>query len=146
MKLVLLIALLPLAAHAQKSVCLNETPSGVLLNICRHERGMAPMPQPKLYLRIYKDGRAEYESHKTWGVLVKNKFRISDEDFVEIARLAAVEDLRKALERYPVYRRGVDSTSEMTVDIYPQADPKRIVLTKTSTRPTAITRSTIPRR
>ena len=64
MKLVLLIALLPLAAHAQKSVCLNETPRGVLLNICRHERGMAPMPQPKLYLRIYKDGRAEYEYTK----------------------------------------------------------------------------------
>src|ERR1043165_1570080 len=77
-------AFLPVSVTAQQptntSVCLRDTPPGVLLNICQHERGMAPMPQPRLYLRIYKDGRGEYEVNRIWNVLVKKRFTINAED------------------------------------------------------------------
>jgi hypothetical protein len=126
MKFISLIALaaafLPVSVRAQQSantsVCLRDTPPGVLLNICQHERGMAPMPQPRLYLRIYKDGRGDYETNTFADVLVKKEFRVNEEDISEIARLGAARGVQKALERYPEYNHGDDSSRELTVDIY----------------------------
>ena len=129
----LAVALLPVSLRAQQtantSVCLRETPPGVLLNICQNERGMAPMPQPRLYLRIYKDGRGEYEVNRSWNALAKKRFTINNEDLSELASLAATASVEKTPERYPVYRMGDDSTQEWTIDIYSDAVQKRIILT-----------------
>jgi hypothetical protein len=137
MKFFFLIALaaafLPVSLRAQQtentSVCLRDTPPGVLLNICQHERGMAPLPQPRLYLRIYKDGRGEYEINSSWDALVKNEFTVYDEDLRELASLAAAASVENTPERYPVYHRGDDSSQERTVDIYADTGKKRIILT-----------------
>ena len=112
------------------SVCLKDLPPGVLLNICGHEHGMAPIPQPRLHVRIYKDGRGEYEENKTWNLLVKKQFRIKEENVREIERLGATEGVQKALERYPAYNVGADSWSEITVDVYGETGQKRIILAK----------------
>jgi hypothetical protein len=111
------------------SVCLEEVPSGVLLNICGNERGMAPLPQPRLYLRIYKDGRGEYEKNTTWNVLTRKEFKVKDENLREIERLIAIEGVQKAAGAYPAYRTGTDSSRELTVSTYSERGSKRIVLT-----------------
>jgi hypothetical protein len=132
MKFFFLIALtifLPVSLQAQQSVCLSEIPPGVLLNICAHERGMTPIPQPRLYLRIYKNRRGEYETNKSWNTLVKKKFTIRDEDLRDLTSLGAAASVDKALVRYPVYNQGDDSSRELTVDIYADAAQKRIILT-----------------
>ena len=124
---------LPAFASAQQpantSVCLKDVPPGVLLNICADERGMAPIPTPRLYLRVYKDGRGEYEENKTWDALTKKQFRAKEDDIREIERLGATEGVQKARERYPVYNLGDDSSREITVDIYDETSRKRIILT-----------------
>jgi hypothetical protein len=129
----LLAAFLPVSVRAQQSantsVCLKDTPPGVLLNICQHARGMVQMPQPWLYLRIYQDGRVEYEANKSEDVLVLKEFRINEADVSEIARLGLAEGVQKALERYPAYKHGIDSSLETTIEIYTEAGQKRIILT-----------------
>jgi len=123
--------ILPVITFAQQrvtSACLRDVPPGVLLNICQHEFGMAAIPTPRLYLRIYKNGRGEYEENKTWNTLIKKVFRPKAEDIREIERLGATEGVQKALERYPVYRQGDDSSSEITVDIYGETSRKRIII------------------
>jgi hypothetical protein len=131
--LALLAAVLPVSAQAQQSettsVCLRDTPPGLLLNICGHERGMAPTPQPRLYLRIYKDGRGEYEASKSWNTLVKKNFNINDEDLRELNSLSAAASLETTIERYPAYHHGIDSSRELTVDIHADGAQKRIILT-----------------
>jgi len=137
MKFFVLIALaaafLPASLRAQQtantSVCLRDTPPGVLLNICQHERGMTPIPQPRLYLRIYKDGRGEYETNRSWNALVKKKFTINDEDLREINSLAGAASIEKTPVRYPVYNQGDDSSKEITADVYVDGAQKRIILT-----------------
>jgi hypothetical protein len=137
MKFIFLIALaaalLPVSLRAQQpantSVCLRETPPGVLLNICQHARGMVTPPQPTLYLRVYMDGRAEYEASTSGDVLVIKEFRINEEDMNEIAKRGATEGVQKALEKYPAYNQGIDSSREITVEIYTEAGRKRISLT-----------------
>jgi hypothetical protein len=114
---------------ANTSVCLSAPPPGVLLNICQHARGMVTGPQPTLYLRVYQDGRGEYETNNSENVLVKKEFRISEEALREIAKLGAAEGVQTALERYPVYNHGIDSSRELTLDIYSDTNHKSITLT-----------------
>lgn len=67
---------------------------------------MAPIPQPRLYLRVYTDGRVEYEASKSWDSLIKKEFRIGADDLAEIIRLGNTEDFRSAKEEYPAYKQG----------------------------------------
>jgi len=90
---------------------------------------MVTPPQPTLYLRVYMDGRAEYEASTSGDVLVMKEFRIDEEDLNEIAKLGATEGVQKALEKYPAYNHGIDSSREITVEIYTEAGRKRISLT-----------------
>jgi hypothetical protein len=135
MKIVFLTALVLLGFSASvfsqrkpsESVCLKDPPAGLLLNICTNERGMAPIPQPRLYLRIYTDGRAEYEASKGWDDLVKKELRIQPEELEEIIRLGNTDDFQAALEEYPAYNHGTDSSRKLTLDFYGKTGTKRIV-------------------
>ena len=126
------IAFLPISLSGQQSastsVCLSGTPSGVLLNICQHARGMVTGPQPTLYLRVYQDGRGEYETNNSENVLVKKEFRINEADLREIARLSAAQGVQTALEKYPGYNHGIDSSRELTLDIFSNTHHKSIIL------------------
>lgn len=110
------------------SACLSPVPAGVLINICNNEHGMAPIPQPRLYLRVYTDGRAEYEVNATWNTLGKKHFRIAPDTLREIAGLVASEEFQKAQEKYPAYRQGDDSWLETTLTVYDKLVSKKIIL------------------
>lgn len=126
------ILVLPVFADAQRkpgaSGCLGGVPAGVVLKICTHEHGMAPIPQPRLYLRVYVDGRAEYEVNRSSGSLVKKEFRLTPDELAEITRLGGAEDFQKAQANYPSYRQGTDSWRETTVNFYDKSVAKKIVL------------------
>src|SRR5687768_8365680 len=81
------------AAGAQvpsNSVCArpDSLAGEAILTICTHERGMAPRPQPRLFLRVFADGRAEYErSPRASGEpqrLVREGFRVNSAQLNEI--------------------------------------------------------------
>jgi len=135
MKFVFLIAFaifaVPIFTYAQRgpntSACLKDVPAGVVLNICTHERGMAPIPQPRLYLRIYTDGRAEYEASKGWDGLVQKEVRVNAEELEEIVRLGNTDDFQSALGEHPAYNHGIDSSKKITLDFYGTKGTKRIV-------------------
>ena len=110
------------------SVCQGAMPAGVILNICNHEHGMAPIPQPRLYLRVYSDGRAEYETNGTNRTLIRKQFRLSETEVAEIVRFGSAEDFQKAQANYPSYRQGTDSWRETTVNFYDKLVAKKIVL------------------
>jgi hypothetical protein len=126
-----LVLLMPALAYSQRkpssSVCVKDPPAGVILNICTDERGMAPIPQPRLYLRVSSDGRAEYEASKGWDDLVKKEVRVTPEELQEIMRLGNTEDFQSALEEYPAYNHGTDSSMKLTLDFYGTKGAKRIV-------------------
>lgn len=107
--------------------CLKDVPAGVVLNICTHERGMAPIPQPQLYLRIYADGRGEYETNKSWDQLVKKEVRVKAEELQEIMRLGEAYDFQSAADEYPAYNHGIDSSEKITLDFNGAKGAKRIV-------------------
>lgn len=89
---------------------------------------MAPIPQPRLYLRVYTDGRAEYEENGTMYTLIKRRFRIAPEVMQEIVRFGSSEEFQKAQEKYPAYVQGEDSTTETTLIFYDKLVLKKIVL------------------
>lgn len=144
MKLVLQAAaaafLVPAVLMAQQdrsnSVCaLDESETDrALLTICTHERGMAPLLQPQLFLRIYQDGRGEYESYPPHreGVypkaLILKKFRVTPEEIDALRTLGEAAEFQGAPDKFPAYRMGTDSSKETTVTFISGIIRKRIVL------------------
>src|SRR5262249_49507173 len=70
--------LIPMTAVSQ-SVC-NQPPDDAILTICERESGMAPLPQPQLLLRVYADGRAEYETLGGQNGLTLKKTKITEKE------------------------------------------------------------------
>lgn len=121
--------LIPVVAFGQqRSACLEAVPPGVLLNICEHYRGMAPLPEPALYFRLYKDGRAEFETRMDENDLIRKELKVKAEDVSELKRLGAMDDVQKALAKYPTFRLAYDSTQELIITVYGETSQKRITL------------------
>jgi hypothetical protein len=120
-------------AQAYGSVCLDKESDrdDVILTICHHARGMVARPQPRLYLRVYTDGHAEYEINKpghAGSTLVKREFCINGTEVQEIVRLGMEPDLRSAKSSYEVIHKGIDSYLETTVIFKGAEDRKYIEL------------------
>lgn len=114
----------PLAVVAQirdsGSVCLDPVAAGNILTICYHEHGMAPQPQPRLHLRVFKDGRAEYESLSPYeksatSTLIKKTFRLTEKEVAELLALGRASDFQKAEADYPRFHIWDDSWLETTL-------------------------------
>jgi hypothetical protein len=130
--------ILPLAALAQSppsnSVCATETelPADVLINICTNEHGMAPLAQPRLYLRVRGDGRVEFETESRTDQyrLVKKAIVVKPEEVSEMILLSVNADLWAAKDEYPMILRGDDSSMETTLTLRDPATrgTKRILL------------------
>lgn len=104
------------------SVCTGDDglPDGVILNICTFETGMAPRPQPRLRLRLFADGRAEYEhtpAGSRWedNLLVKKQVRVTAKQVDEIIGFGLDREFQNASGSYPAFRLGDDSTLTTTV-------------------------------
>ncbi|HEX8888440.1 MAG TPA: hypothetical protein VF779_04655, partial [Pyrinomonadaceae bacterium] len=65
--LALLVFLLPAVSFSQRSPSVCEQPQKedaadeIVLTVCNYEHGMAPLIQPRLFFRLHKSGRIEYE-------------------------------------------------------------------------------------
>ena len=112
-----LLFVLPLTLFGQTSVCADdETPENVILTICERTVGMAPRPQPKLYLRVLNDGGAEYEVNDgTKSKLFLREIFINGTELQDLARFGHEDDFQSARKEYPAINRGIDSSIKTTV-------------------------------
>jgi hypothetical protein len=123
MKLAILFFLLSVPALAQlpSSICSKPVDPEALLTICNDEHGMASLMQPQLYMRVYADGRAEYEkevkskgTESGWALKI-NKLKLRPEDINEIRRLAGSADFKAAKPDYRAYELRNDSSLHTTI-------------------------------
>jgi hypothetical protein len=118
------------------SVCgLSETETEpALLTICTEEHGMVVTPQPRLYLRLYSDGRGEYETDPPYRRyeyptrLITKKFRVTPDEVEAIRGFGESTGFQNAPDEFPAYRLGADSSLRTTVTFTTGQAVKRIVL------------------
>lgn len=128
------------------SICSPGTvqPEGVVLTICTHERGMTSFLQPKLDLRLFADGRAEYEvapplenrAGQTNFVMVVKRFTADPAALAAIKELGKQADFQNAKVEYPYYQAGMDVSIETTITFYSDGKAKSIKLVNGTFRDT----------
>lgn len=128
------------------SICSPETvqPADVVLTICTHEMGMTSFLQPKLDLRLFADGRAEYEvappadnyPNQTNFVMVVKQFNADPKALTAIRELGRQPDFQNAKASYPHYQAGMDVSIETTITFYSDGKAKSIKLVNASFRDT----------
>jgi hypothetical protein len=120
------------------SICdASTTPDGdAILTICTYEHGMVVMPQPQLFLEVFKDGRAVTETSPAYregagnanNVPVKKEIRLSTKELQEMMRLGQTADFQQAKASYPIVHGWDDSSLETTVIFNGQNRSKKITL------------------
>lgn len=128
------------------SICSPGTvqPKGVVLTICTHERGMTSFLQPKLDLRLFADGRAEYEvrpplenrTDQTNFVMVVKQFTADPAALAAIIELGKQPDFQNARVKYPHYQAGMDVAIETTITFYSDGKAKSVKLVNADFRDT----------
>ncbi|HEX8369790.1 MAG TPA: hypothetical protein VF604_14685 [Pyrinomonadaceae bacterium] len=129
------------AQRADNSVCAGldktaATSAEIILTVCHQARGMTPIPRLRLHFRLYKDGRAEYETNPPYNsrnkeknhTLVTKKLRADAETVAEIIRLTGQEDFQNAKPEYPRFRIWTDSGLKTSVYFRAEDVKKMIVL------------------
>ena len=149
MKIIYLIAFLifafPVMTAAQRvnnSVCVgwekngNGTSEEIILTICNHTGGMAPIPQPRMHFRLYKDGRAEFETNPPYSerdkeknhTLVTKKIKVDAKTIAEIVSLVEQKDFQNAKNEYPRFQIWTDSSLKTSIYFRAENVEKKIVL------------------
>jgi hypothetical protein len=140
----LLIFLLPVVALSQQSkpasVCTQKEAASsgdeIVLTVCNYEHGMAPLLQPRLYFRLHKSGRIEYEvdagateeiSFENQKLSIKEA-KVMANEVDEIIRLGQMEDFQAAAPSHPAYQIWNDSSMESTLVFKYKGREKRIVV------------------
>jgi len=133
----LLAAVVGAQRPSSTSVCArpDKQADEAILTICTNERGMAPLPQPRLYLRVFADGTAEYERNPrvaegdSLGYQLERKaVRLTEGELNEIICLGREPDLQDAEAKYEAIYRGIDSSRETTVIFRDEGKKEKIVL------------------
>lgn len=153
MKIIYLTAFLiftfPAVVAAQiesNSVCVRldktqATSADIILTVCQHNFGMAPIPQPRLHFRLYKDGRAEFEANPQPDArskdksfkLVTRKFKVDAKTVAELVKLIGQKDFQNAKATYPRFRIWTDSSLKTTVYFRSKDGAKQVLLNNFST-------------
>jgi len=142
----LLIFMLPVLTFSQRSgsrsVC-TESPKStdagdeIILTVCNHTHGMAPLAQPRLYFRLYRSGRLEYEVSPSvdeiTGIqdhysLLMQTTQVEPKQVDEIIRLGKTADFQGASAVYPTYQIWTDSWLESKVAFSLQGQAKTFVV------------------
>jgi hypothetical protein len=120
------------------SICSPGTvqPADVVLTICTHESGMTSFLQPKLDLRLFADGRAEYEvdpplenrPDQTEFVMVVKQFTANPAALAAIKDLGKQPDFQNAAAQFPYYQAGMDVGIETTITFYSGGKTKSVKL------------------
>ena len=119
-------------------VCPAKEPvaDDVALTVCNHLSGMVPRPQPRLYLRLYADGRGELETGAPPPLtdpymkqtLIKKVFHADADEVAEIQRLGRMADFQSAKDVYPPYAIATDTALSTTVMFNDRGASKRIIV------------------
>lgn len=121
-------------AESSKDSAASET--NVILSVCNHTFGMAPLIQPRLFFRLYTDGQAEFEtdaasdentSEPNHGLLLK-KMRVEPKDVETIRNLIGENNFQNSKAEYPVFQRWTDSSLQTTIIVYLKGLEKKIVV------------------
>ena len=144
--MIILIALgilaLPVIGMAQETgssmVCPAKEPvaDDVALTVCNHLSGMVPRPQPRLYLRLYADGRGEIEigappprtGPYMKQTLLKKVFHVDADEVAEIRRLGRMADFQSAKDVYRPYAIATDTALSTTVMFNDRGASKKIIV------------------
>ena len=110
-----------------QSVC-SQPPDDAILTICERESGMVPMPQPQLQLRVYSDGRAEYETRGGLNGLTLNETKVAGKELNDLLSLGRSDDFQEAKQAYPIFRHPDDSSSIIIVTFKDRGKQKRFTL------------------
>jgi hypothetical protein len=142
MKIILLILLLFIMVASvfgqrkETSVCAGAVDTKAVLTICDTGLGMHSFNGLRLFLRVYPDGRAEYEKHPIYPEghweesqrLIKQTFKIDASWVAEIVKLGNEPDFQQAKADYPVFQIWTDSGLETAIIYRDQEKEKKIVV------------------
>lgn len=132
---------LTLAQGKKSSVCAGSSKDSsalknVILTVCGHESGMAPLIQPRLYLRLFSDGRAEYETTTEYdepagdasdGLLLQ-EMNVDKQDVEAIGKFVRQSDFLNSNAEYPIFQRWTDSSLKLIIIVSTEGREKRIVV------------------
>jgi hypothetical protein len=130
------------AQRADDSVCEGLDKDGgassadAVLTVCNYAGGMAAIPRLRLHFRLYKDGRAEFEtnpSYSQWNkeknlTLVTKKLKLDAKTVAEIVGLVEQKDFQNAENEYPRFRMWTDSSLKTSIYFRAKDAEKKIVL------------------
>jgi hypothetical protein len=105
----------------------SDLPPDILLTICTHERGMAPLIQPRLNFRVKTNGEAEYEVADRNGLITKST-TLSRIEMQSLKRNLAMPELLEAADDYPAVKPFTDSSMETRLSLRIEGRQKHIVL------------------
>jgi hypothetical protein len=99
-----------------------------ILTICSHESGMAPLIQPRLYLRLLTNGRMEFETENNSGSLSMIAINLEIKDAETIGKLVRQTDFLNAAAEYPVFQKWTDSSLKLTITVKADGREKQVVV------------------
>jgi len=138
--LLLFVALASVASvfgqRKETSICAEAEDPKAILTICDTGEGMHGFNGPRLFLRVYPDGRAEYEKNPltTEGHwlesqrLIKQTFKIDASWVAEIIKLGDAHDFQQAKADYPVFQIWTDSGLDTAIVYRNHEKEKKIVV------------------
>ena len=98
----------------------------IVVTICSHESGMAPLIQPRLYLRLFKDGRMQFETDNNSGSLSLLEMNVNTQDVEAIAKLVRQPDFLTSNAEYPIFQIWTDSSLKLTISV--KSQEKQIIV------------------
>lgn len=127
----LVMAIVPLSVAAQSggsSHCpRTKMDKDILVTVCTHERGMAPLGQPRMFLQVRESGVAEFEVDGPGGLVVK-EIQLPDKELKFIKSIIDLPDIVTAKAEYPLYRRFTDSSMETRITLPTRSGVRTILL------------------
>jgi hypothetical protein len=108
-------------------------PENIIVTICSHESRMAPLIQPRLYLRLLTYGRMEFETENNSGSLSLLEMNVDSKDVEAIAKIVREPDFQNADAEYPKFQNRTDSSLKLTIVVNVHGLEKKKVVNNFST-------------
>lgn len=102
-------------------------PDDALLIVCRHERGMAPLIQPRLYFNAGIDGRGEFETDAPGGLAIR-KVALTEAELSLMKGTLELPETLSIADEYGSGRMFTDSSVETRMILRVGSGTKTVVL------------------
>jgi hypothetical protein len=112
----------------------SHEPANIIVTICSHESGMVSMIQPRLYLRLFTNGRMEFETGgSNFDSLSLIEMNVDMKEVEAISKLIRQPDFQNANAEYPKFENRADSSLKLTIAAQTGGQDKKIVVNNFST-------------